>query len=441
MARFHLTITSERGESQNYPLQPGAKYVLGRLDTCDIGVNDALLSRRHCEFVVTGRGAILRDLQSQNGTYLNGARIQEEVVLPGDHVQIGRTRILFSCTDDTATSTTSTLPRPTLFKEDPPPRMGLRPCSSCGAELTNHDLLGHTAFQTEDGTICLKCFCEGEGDFASFGRYRLYRKLGSGGMATVYMAIHLPLRKPVAIKVFKELEGVGEKALQRFLREGRTGARLTHPNIVQYLDAGTEQGKHYIAMEYVDGLDTRQRLFRAGFFQVLDALLIVRQVADALHFAHEHGAVHRDIKPENIIISRQGDAKLTDFGLAKFLNEIGGSDITESGSWVGTLAYTPPEQLLDSRSADRRSDIYALAATFFEYISGKVPFPGEFNRTTVLRIQNEPPPIDAIDCQAITPQTREILRKGLAKKPDDRYQTAADLILAIDAARDVTAIG
>ena len=435
MAQFTLKVPSDRGDAKIVELLAGKRYLIGRLDDCDVVVDDALLSRRHCELQVTTRGAILRDLQSQNGTFLNGARVVEELVLPGDNVQIGRSRLLFDVpSGGTRTTRAMARNRENPFREELPPRMNIHPCLNCKAELSNHDLIGYTAFQSDEGTICLQCFCTGAGEFTNFGRFRLYRKIGSGGFATVYLAIHLSLQRPVAIKVFKEIEGVGEKSLQRFLREGRTGARLSHPNIVQYIDSGREGGKHFLAMEYVDGLDSRQRLFRAGFFLVPDALLICRQVADALHFAHEKGAVHRDIKPENLIFNRQGEVKVSDFGLAKFIGEVGGSEITESGAWVGTLAYAPPEQLLDSRRVDRRSDVYSVTATLFEFISGKAAFPGKFNRETVLKIQRDPPPIDEIDSQEVPPAVRAIFLKGMAKNPDERYQTGAELVAAMDAA-------
>src|SRR5262245_21597143 len=205
-------------------------------------------------------------------------------------------------------------------------------------------------------------------------RYRIEREIGSGGMATVYLARDLKHDRDVAVKVLRpELAAV--LGINRFLNEIRISARLDHPHILTLIDSGVAGGFPYYVLPFVRGESLRARLGREKQLGLGEALEITRQVTSALDYAHGHGIVHRDIKPENILI-REGEAVLADFGIATAVKEAGGSGLTESGVSLGTPQYMSPEQATGDREPDARSDVYSMAAVVYEMLSGEPPHSG-----------------------------------------------------------------
>jgi serine/threonine protein kinase len=206
----------------------------------------------------------------------------------------------------------------------------------------------------------------------SIGPYELLEKLGAGGMGAVHKARHRRTGEIVALKTIRTDVDACEIDYKRFEREFRVAHALDHPNIVRALDCGMDNGAPYMAMEFVDGESLGDRIERQGRLSEDEAVPIILQVAEALHAAHQKRLIHRDVKPDNILITKKGQAKLTDLGLVKAVDPNG--ELTQAGSWLGTPNFMAPEQFADAKAVDTRSDIYALGATLFMAVTGEIPF-------------------------------------------------------------------
>jgi serine/threonine protein kinase len=268
------------------------------------------------------------------------------------------------------------------------------------------------------------------------GPYRLESKLGEGGMGAVYKAVHTKLGKVVAVKVLTAQLVQRPDSIARFEREMLAVGKLSHSHIVQAYDAGEISGAHYLAMEYVEGSDLAKLIQDHGPFSVVNACKAIRQAAQALAAAHAAGLVHRDIKPSNILVAAKGgQVKLLDLGLA-LLAEDGGkiSELTTAGQTFGTPDYMAPEQWDDAHAADARTDLYALGCTLYFLLVGRAPYGTEQYRTLTTKMKGHV--IDPIpDLKLLAPQVPEavvaIYRKLLAKAPEDRFQTAAEVAQAL----------
>lgn len=259
-------------------------------------------------------------------------------------------------------------------------------------------------------------------------RYKIIETAGSGGMATVYKAHDLITDKDVAIKMLKPETAAEKINLSRFEREARTAASLNHQNIVKVVNVGTYDGNPYMVNEYVDGQNLRQVLDIRGKFSFLEALDIMYQLCSAVMYAHAHGVIHRDIKPQNIFLTSDGIIKLGDFGIATFSNSV---HVTREASLVGTVQYLAPE-IPNHREGNDRSDIYSMGITFFELITGRVPFDGDNSFQIMMKQMNEPFP----NIKKYNPKTPEciekIIYKAVEKKPENRYISAEMMRKAIE---------
>lgn len=263
------------------------------------------------------------------------------------------------------------------------------------------------------------------------GQYTLVRKLGEGGMGTVYEAIQASLDRRVALKVLSQRLMKSKLYLERFQREARAAAVLNHPNIVMVYEIGQDQGYHFFTMEYVDGETLQRRLKREGKIPVSEALSILSNVVEALDYAWTHGnIIHRDIKPDNIMLTREGHVKLADMGLAKSTKE--DVSLTMDGVGIGTPAYMSPEQGRGAKSVDCRADIYSVGITLFHTITGQRPFSGDTPLAVMMAHAEQPLP----DPRKINPDVPEsvceLLERMCAKDPAGRYQTPADLLADLE---------
>jgi serine/threonine-protein kinase len=268
-------------------------------------------------------------------------------------------------------------------------------------------------------------------------RYAIEREIGSGGMATVYLAEDLKLHRRVALKVLRP-ELAAALGPERFLREIEIAAKLHHPHILALHDSGEADGFLYYVMPYVEGQSLRDRLNREGQLPIDDALQITREVADALSHAHSHDVVHRDIKPENILLEG-GHAVVTDFGIARAVSVAGGEKLTETGLAVGTPAYMSPEQAMGTGETDARADVYSLACVLYEMLGGDTPFTGTTPQAILARkVAEEAPSLRTLRTTVSVPIEQAVL-KALAKAPVDRYTTAMRFAEALEVSRAASA--
>ncbi len=264
-----------------------------------------------------------------------------------------------------------------------------------------------------------------DNEFPQIPGYRISKQIGRGGMAVVFLAEQERLDRPVAIKVMRpELDSDGSFG-DRFLREARIVAKLTHPNILAIYDVGTAGSYHFMSMELVPGGDLKSRV-RSGPIPIPEAINVTRQVAAALHFAHEHGFVHRDVKPENVLFRSNGTVVLSDFGIARAANDAA-TRMTVAGAVIGTPSYMSPEQI-QGKELDGRSDLYSLGVMFFEILTGAIPYQGDSAITISIKHLRDPIP----DLPAHLRRFQGIVNKMLAKAPADRYQSGSDIIRALD---------
>ena len=276
---------------------------------------------------------------------------------------------------------------------------------------------------------------------ARLGPYEILAPLGAGGMGEVYRARDPRLGRDVAIKVLPDALRTDPERLRRFEQEARAAGALNHPNVLAVLDVGTHEGVPYVVSELLEGETLRERL-RAGGLTPTKAVECAIQIALGLAAAHEKGIVHRDLKPENLFLTRDGRVKILDFGLAKLREPAAGSEgasevptlaqTTEPGAILGTVGYMSPEQVRGF-PADHRSDIFSLGAVLYEMLSKRRAFAGESAPEVLTAILKEDPPELASSDRNVPPALGRIVRRCLEKRPEDRFHSAHDLALALEA--------
>jgi beta-lactam-binding protein with PASTA domain/predicted Ser/Thr protein kinase len=258
------------------------------------------------------------------------------------------------------------------------------------------------------------------------GRYRIIRKLGSGGMANVYLAEDEELGRRVAIKILNDRHASDDQFVERFRREAKNAAGLSHPNIVSIYDRGEAEGTYYIAMEYLEGRSLKERIVADGPLPIEDAIEVTRQILRAIGFAHRRGIVHRDIKPHNVLLVQDGGGeerfKVTDFGISRTT----ASQMTEAGSIVGTAQYLSPEQARGA-PVDQRSDVYSVGIVLYELLTGTLPFTGETPLEIAMKHLSEvPKPPSELRAEVPADLDMVVLR-ALAKDPADRFESAEEM--------------
>jgi eukaryotic-like serine/threonine-protein kinase len=260
------------------------------------------------------------------------------------------------------------------------------------------------------------------------GRYDLVELIGRGGMSTVWRAHDRLLDRTVAMKVLHEQFTRDEEYVERFRREARSVAQLSHPNIVTVIDRGEDDGRQYIVFEFVDGENLKQLVERTGPLPVHDALLLAVQMGRALAFAHDRGLIHRDVKPQNVLLAGDGHAKMTDFGIARSVDVDG---VTITGTVLGTSEYIAPEQARGER-VDALTDVYSLGVVLYELLTGGVPFRGENFVAVALRHVNEPPP-DVLDERPdCPPRVAMAIDRAMAKDPAQRFRSMDDFVSELE---------
>ena len=266
------------------------------------------------------------------------------------------------------------------------------------------------------------------------GRYKIQTLIGTGGMAAVYLAKDLILDRLVAIKVLRLDFRQNNDAMRRFRREALSATQLTHPNIVGVYDVGQSQEMNYIVMEYVEGTDLKDYIRQRGALHPIEAVRIMMQIVSAIAAAHQNRIIHRDIKPQNILIDREGNVKITDFGIAVALSD---TSLTQTNTLLGSVHYLSPEQARGGM-ATIQTDIYALGIVLYELLTGRVPFDGESAVSIALKHFQEPlPPV--VNPTAMVPQSLEnIVLKATAKDPINRYRSCYEMFQDLKTCLDST---
>ncbi|BAQ24895.1 serine/threonine protein kinase [Streptococcus troglodytae] len=257
------------------------------------------------------------------------------------------------------------------------------------------------------------------------GRYRILQSIGRGGMADVYLANDLILdNEEVAIKVLRTNYQTDQVAVTRFQREARAMAELNHPNIVAIRDIGEEDGQQFLAMEYVDGADLKKYIQDHAPLSNAEVIRIMKEVLSAMTLAHQKGIIHRDLKPQNVLLTKDGTAKVTDFGIAVAFAE---TSLTQTNSMLGSVHYLSPEQARGSK-ATVQSDIYAMGIMLFEMLTGHIPYDGDSAVTIALQHFQKPLPSIIAENKNVPQALENVVIKATAKRLTDRYHSTQEML-------------
>ena len=346
--------------------------LIGRASSCDLHLSDTLSSRRHCWIECRERKFYVRDGGSRNGTFLNGRRVSEAELMPGDQILVGETLITFQAEP--------------LAAADP--------------------LIGKDV-----------------------GGYRIIELLGKGGMGRVYKALQISLERIVAIKILSRQYANNAAFIERFRREAMALARLTHPNVVGVYDVGEDGGMYYFSMEYMPGDTVANKISSGRKLPPAEAVPMMMDIARGLTYAEEQGVVHRDIKPENMMLDAAGNAKICDLGIAHTISE--GPWRNTAHGVFGSPHYIAPEQAR-GQTTDHRADIYSLGASFYRILSGKTLYTGASARELILKhINDDPVPIREVD-PLLPAELCRVIDKCLCKDLFGRYQSARDVVADLE---------
>jgi len=405
-------------------------FLIGRADTAHLYLpEDKFFSRHHCLLEIAPPRCFLRDLGSTNGTFVNGLRVPEAFLNSGDRIQGGQTVLEVEVQSEQQVTIsgvdTATLTRPTVVPVE---------CANCG----RREQFEASHVDEKMTFLCEDCREELKRQPQPVPGYEMIRLLGRGGMGCVMLARDEKTGHSVAIKTLLPEVAVTEVSLRRFMREIQVAAALDHPNIVRFLESGTNNGSVYLVTEFVEGSDAAKLADAQGgrlpFRQAID---IVSQALDGLAYAHTKGYIHRDIKESNILISGAAPnftAKLTDFGLAKSFTQSGMSGITMAGDMAGTFAYMPPEQIRDFRNVRPTSDIYAIGMTAYSLLAGDTALDlgahNDIAATVKAIFEGKVIPLRQRATE-VPEQVAQVIERALAKDPADRWQSAAAMRTAL----------
>ncbi|MBI5367459.1 MAG: protein kinase [Planctomycetes bacterium] len=410
-------------------LLEGRKISVGRSESNTLQLEDERLSRRHCLFESEGLCWILTDLNSENGTLVNGQRITSVTLRDGDRIVLGASEFEFKLQRNLEEAYGVDAE---LFKASTM-LLGEDKCARCGRPAYTPEELKKPGLRRRTrAPLCRRCADSLMGK--TIGGYRIEDKLADDRHAPVYRVAKAGENgPPLALKVLRKSEVPNDEVVSRFLREAEWRGRFDHPNIAAIHDAGETEELHFLVMEFVDGETVQDEVARRGPMEPPRARATALHVAAALRYLHGLGVVHRDIKPSNVMLTRSGLAKLIDLGSAKLFRDAAETDITRVGVGLGTLQFMSPEQAFDARSVDHRADIYSLGATFYFMLTGSYPYKVSSVVDVVARSHGgdwKPP-------SALRPQIPgaydAVVRRMMNSDPEERYPDADALLLALTA--------
>lgn len=426
--RVTLRVLAGPYHGQEFVFDQHDTFLIGRSENAHLYLpEDRFFSRHHCLLEIAPPRCFLRDLGSTNGTYVNGQRVQESFLKSGDRIQGGQTvlEVDVQVEQRPTESEAPTLTRPFEITIE---------CANCGRRET----VQGSATNEPMTFICEECREELKRQPQPVPGYEMIRMLGRGGMGCVMLARSEKDGRAVAIKTLLPEVAVADQAVRRFMREIEVAAALDHPNIVRYIESGTQNGAVYLVTEFVEGSDAaRLADSQGGRLPYKQAIDVITQSLDALAYAHGKGYIHRDIKESNILLSGSAPsytAKLTDFGLAKSFTQSGMSGITMAGDMAGTFAYMPPEQIKDFRNVKPTSDIYAIGMTAYSLLAGDTALDvgpsGDMAATVRAIFEGQIVPLRR-RAPEVPERAAEVIERALAKDPAHRWQSAAAMRTAL----------
>jgi serine/threonine-protein kinase len=401
-----ITLTVVRGPQagRSFALDGHETFLVGRAASAHFSLpDDPYFSRHH--FLVESNPPLCRlsDLDSHNGTAVNGRRVQTAELHDGDEIEAGRTvlRVTFA---------------PAAGEPDAVAVPAVRPGSTLSAPGT-----GPTQTIASPGT---PPFVAALGGPPAVPGYRDLVELGQGGMGVVYRATRGSDGAVVAVKTIHPVAGISPTVTARFLREARVLQKLSHPRVVSFHEMGEASGLLYFVMDYVPGTDASNLVRDRGPLSAAEAVGLGAQLCDGLGYAHKHGFVHRDVKPGNLLLSPEGGGwtlRVADFGLARAYQDSPMSGLTVSGDYAGTPAFMAPEQVTDFRGVKPAADQYAAAATVFYLLTGRHPFEGNSPAEVLKKVlAGSPPRADQVN-RAVPSVLAAAVRRAMATKPTDRF--------------------
>jgi pSer/pThr/pTyr-binding forkhead associated (FHA) protein len=426
--RVTLRVLAGPYNGQEFIFDQHDTFLIGRSENAHLYLpEDRFFSRHHCLLEIAPPRCFLRDLCSTNGTFVNGQRVQEVFLKSGDRVQGGQTILEV---DVQVEQKPSEAEAPTLTK---PIEITIE-CANCG----RRECVDASATNEPMTFICEDCRAELKRQPQPVPGYEMIKLLGRGGMGCVMLARDEKSGRAVAIKTLLPEVAVTDQSVRRFMREIEVAAALDHPNIVRYIESGTQNGAVYLVTEYVEGSDAAKLAdSQGGRLPYKEAIDVITQSLDALAYAHGKGYIHRDIKESNILLtgaSPNYTAKLTDFGLAKSFTQSGMSGITMAGDMAGTFAYMPPEQIKDFRNVKPTSDIYAMGMTAYSLLAGDIALDvgaaGDMASTVRAIFDGQIVPLRR-RAPEVPERVAEIIERALAKDPIHRWQSAAAMRTAL----------
>lgn len=414
--KISLDVLAGPHEGLKYQIENHRVFMVGRDPDVQLSLReDSHFSRYHFMLEVNPPECLLQDLDSLNGTFVNGDRVTRVYLKDGDVISGGRTQIQLGILDsdelDTGHHDEQTITTPSASTVNP-----VRVVSSPRKAKTPHH--EPDAFETVP-------------DLPVLPGYEIEKLLGQGSMGMVYLASRQPHNRRYAIKTISPESAVSDRVMNLFLREVSVLAKLRHKRIVRFHEMGAAAGMFYFVMDYVETIDVREYLkVFSDKVRIKACTALMCQVLEGLEYAHSRGYVHRDIKPPNVLVGWRGSklrAKLADFGLAKNFESSGYSGMTFDGDLIGTCAFMPPEQICNSRDAKPSSDLYAVGATLYWFLTGT--FAHDFSQggnpiKTIL--ENDPIPIR--DREAAVPKgLAEVIHTALSRNAGQRFSTASEL--------------
>ena len=419
----HTSVTFTAGAgARRFELTEGRQLIIGRSSGADLQVNSPRLSRKHAAVKLDARGLNVEDLGSANGTYVNGQRVQQALLRPGDIVMVGGVAIRVD------------------FDQTLVPDLDLR-CERCGRLVSMARCEEGQVFEMGRQFLCQECativrhqdLTQAEQELVAILREEGYQVGGksplSTGLVPVFEASRVGIERPVAIKALPLVSGISPKKVARFQTEARAAAKVRHPNVIEIYDIKQHPRALYIVMEHVKGDLLLQTIEKRGPLDHQAGLRVGLLVARALRHAHEQGIVHRDLKPGGIVLTPDGQPKVADFGLAKDLWSLTGH-MTGPEETLGTVRYMPPEQVKNAREADHRADYYSLGATLYHVLTGSPPYTQVHELELMGRVLNGTlPPFDPTRAGLPRPIST-LLARLMARDPRERPQTAEEVLAA-----------